>query len=453
MASSPSKAEGWDQLTKHVKIPDTLYKAVRDNTPNILDTEDALLQSLEGNHTGKVTASVDSFVAQCSSAYQSATDGLADTIKALLQYGYGFNTEGVSDKQLVQELAREMKAASETVKSRDITRGSVSASGVSGSDGTVLRNTIDKHGHNIESGMMGTIVAEVMNDKNSGGIPGRERIDYYMSGQPERAANSLDFGVAIKDRVTDSLRVAGAENILRDGSFDSILLNNNQVGKFGWHFSDAANFTAETETIYRFKHNTNRQVTPSGRAIKFNGTADDTLVQYIAQGQNQAFSSDVPYLLVVHWNRVSTATGTLNLRLGSKTASATIGSATAGVWNRTVIGLSSGDCWYDNFKEDWTNPFTGLSIPDRGEGVRVSVGVDTLSGAVIVDEILLIPMTEFNGCWYAAVAGTSDGDALKGDKWTFTDSANETGRTQLTIAKKFSVSLPSTTGTPTYADA
>ena len=449
-----TEAKVMTQVANIVKVADELYKYAETNSPNFQDIKDTLFQNFEGDHVTKVTGVFSTFENSLSNAYISMMRGTEEPLRVLANEFFEIPIQGRNIKDIVKDIAFEMQAASETVRYRNITRGSVSVGGSNVGGATSLRTTTDENGHEIESGQMGKVQIKVTKDKSQGALAGNEVVQ--ISGAGKAFKNWANQGATTQ--LSQSFNISSAysnSNLLRDPGFDSFNINNNGNAGSGWTMDDTANFTiinkdttSSNRKIYRFSRGQESQPTPAGFSIQFNATSD--ISQYIGRTQAQ-FNTNAPYAFVVPWMRRASCTGTLRATLGSQESTATIGSASNDAWNLLTVGVGSTKGWYNNFKEDWSN--TAIT-PNRGEGVRIKIATETqATGTVVIGHLLLAQMIEFNGAYYLVFPGDSDSDVVKNDIWTYTDSAAETGRIQLNLARFYGVSLPHASGSETYPDA
>lgn len=465
---TPTVAELWDQYAKFCKLYDEVYQfgAVNGSSLNWLDLQDSVIQALEGSHYNTVANNIGTSLSSLANLYLSGKQGAEAILRNILKIGYTIPDTGLNIQQVCELIAESLSDNSHTVKSRDYTLGTITADGSNVGSGVIYRTTKDKNNATIEVAQPGTVKIEVVNDKSSGArIAGQERIKFYGSGI--RKENEIDLGTATNEVKETSFRTSQSPTaMVVDGSFENFVgsadANPSSAVQGQWiiyNSSDAKDKTvvqiidkdSSSPDFYRYHKNTGSEA-KNGRALKF--VSDGYLSQYAGRN-NRVFLADRPYILVARWMRKASATGNLTLALGSQTATTTIGSGTNDQWNSLVLGASTStgdnEGWYDNFKQDWSN--SGFD-PADGEGVRIRFEVDTLAtGTVIVDEIVCEPGFYFNGHWYFPISGGADGDMVKGDFYTVSDSENATGRIQYTTARYFGKSFPSTTGTPTYADA
>lgn len=451
-----TKAKIWDDmLSQRIKIADLIYTSGATASPNFLGIKDTLIQGLEGDQVAKEVQGLESTEDAWSKLYEGVMDGCYPYIKALAEGFYEISTKGKTEKQVMKELAIAMTAASETIASRVITRGTVSTSGISSNTtGTIFRTTTDENNKEIESGQMGKIKIEIIRDKQTGAQAGLE--DVRFSGVGDVFKNWINRK-DITDKIGET-KVACAYsngNLLNDAGFDSFTLANNGSAASGWVMNNTSYFTminkdtsASDRKIYRYPLGQENVAVPAGVAVQFN--QDANIAQYIGRNLFR-FSNDVPYALVCPVMRRSSCDGTFTLTLGSQTEAYTVSSWTNDQWALATLGVGDRKGWYSVFKDDWEN---AALTPRRREGVQVKLDLASrTTGALVMSHPFLLPMFEYNGAFYLVVAGDANGDFLKGDFYTYTDSATEAGRNQFHLAQKYGVSLPHATSSETYSDA
>jgi hypothetical protein len=134
-------------------------------------------------------------------------------------------------------------------------------------------------------------------------------------------------------------------------------------------------------------------------------------------------------MLIVAYNReVGTCDGTLTIEMGNKTNNVVL-AAQAG-WNLLSVPSSPGqDCWYENFMENDAD-------------VKITLSGRT-TGTLLVDDVLLVPFTPFDGSWYMVVGGATK--FLLDDEFTWTDTATES-KIQKWLWRAYGRYLPHATG-------
>lgn len=427
-----SKAELWDQLTKAIKILDETFKYAGQNTTNFLGLLDSLQQAYEGHHIGITNSQMASLRSQI-----NAVCGVSTPLDALLieLARVGYNSLATTAATALDDIAKGMNAASETITNRAWTYGSISAGVSNTGTGTVYRLTTDKYSGTIETGAFpgGVVKVEITDDKKNGKSSGTAQASIYGSGIIP--TDSIALGTCPSG--TNTLTAFRSQDgILSNVDFVTYTDDGSNVGATGWTFAATTKTTkldVDTSNYYRKQSDGTAGVT-----IKF--MDNNTATQYIVDASG---SIDItkPVFLIVRYYRYSICDGTLTIRLGSKTETVTLTSVSDTTWLDVVLGVADSDGWYDNFKED-----------SGGYGARILIDLASrTTGALGIGEIILAQPTEYDGKWYLMTAGRTD--FIRGDYFTFTDSVSNTGRVQTTLARLYRKHLPHTAGTPTYADA
>lgn len=455
--STPTKSELWDQVTKHIAAADAFFKFANSNSPNYLGLEDSVIQSLEGQHAGSIASYYSSWRAEMNARFAAFRTPLLTLLRELAKFGYSLSVDRKTDRQVLLEIADAMNTASETVKNRAMTYGSISAGGSNVGSATIYRCTKDVHNNDLEVAVSGTVRADIVRDKNTGAVQGNEVLVFRGNGNVR--VDSIQYADSTNEVVENKTLLTSGNNstLLKDGSFDQLettssLTKNDQPG--GWKLSDYANFERDTTNFFRFKQGEGAKLNGGGTSLVAKSNTNDVwFAQYIGRS-NSRFKADVPYFVAIRVMVDNVATdGTLTLRLGSQTVTLDLSPLSANVWTTLVIGLDNKG-YFDVFKENWIDPDTNQ---DLGVRVRADVTSRTVAGKIYFDEMVMGEGIPFNGNYYFPVAGpNADGtskDALVGDTYSWADSSANTGRIQTILSELLGFSFPHTGGTPTYADA
>jgi hypothetical protein len=137
----------------------------------------------------------------------------------------------------------------------------------------------------------------------------------------------------------------------------------------------------------------------------------------------------------VAWNRqVGSASGTLTLALGSKTTNVVVAAQTG--WQVLYLPVTYLNCWPDNFMQN---------------DMTLYIDWARTSGDLLIDDVMLVPMSAFRGQWYMPIGGATP--YVKGDKFTWSDSISSDSIIQYWLAHAFSMYLPhNAAGAETWAD-
>lgn len=415
-----SKSELWTQLLNEIKILDNIFKFGVSNSPNYLGMEEVLQEAWVGDHVGSSQQQLANIRSQLSSILRNASGFLTPCLLELARIGY--SSSATSASVALNDIYDGM-IATETVKERDFTFGSVSAGGSNVGTGTVLRLTKDAQGHDLEGGFANAGITKILvvKDFASGKTKGNEEASLFGSGQVK--VDELVLGTAPSSTAVLLAKMA-TDGLLSNAGFETITGTAPAISVDSWTMGDAADFDEETTTIYR-----------GSKALEF--VDNGTITQYL---NTITLDTTKPIFVRLLFNRVSSCDGTLTLRLGTQTEAVSLVAQTG--WTALTLGDgASTKGWYENFQENYS-----------GNGIRLEISLASRTvGSLLIDEVTVIQPTAYDGKFYALFAGNTD--FLEDDFFTFTDSVANTGRTQYWLARVFGKYLPHTSGAPTYADA
>ncbi len=186
--------------------------------------------------------------------------------------------------------------------------------------------------------------------------------------------------------------------------------------------SAIGNFDVNQTTTYRTYQG-------EGTATSLVINANDGVTQDLSTRRAQ-FDPTEPVYVQVAVNRNSTGCdGTFTINFGAVSTAVTLTTLGASGWNIIRIGLSS-DNYFKNFNAD------PLDIE-----LVVSGGA---TFGLLVDDVIVAPMTDFDNLWYNFVGGATP--AARDDVYTWSDT--EVGGTKLQeeFWRAFGLYLPHTTG-------
>jgi len=423
-----TKASFFTQIANLIKILDETYKYSAINTTNLLDVIETAQQSYEGNHISATESAVASFRSNYSGILSSGTALLNSVILDLARQGY--NSLSTSVVAALVDIAKGMNDGTETILNRSFTFAPIVSGGSNVGTGTVYRTTKGKWGHDLESGVGGTVRVNITSDRNTGRQSGAEQSVIFGDGQ--KPADQLDIGTA-SGTTADLSSKRISDSILANSSFDTFA-GTGGGGTFAatpWTVSSQSNFDGDISNYYR----TPASGTPASLKFLTNASIEQTF-----STAGISFDTTRPAFLIVRFNRqIGLCDGTLTIRLGSQTESVVLAAQTG--WNVITLGIgATNKGWYDVFKED-----------NSGNGVRIKIELSgRTTGTLLVDDVLLVQPQLYNGLYYMLVPGQTD--FLIGDTFSFADTVAETGIIQKWIARLYSTSLPHTSGAPTYPD-
>lgn len=394
-------ANAWAQWALAIKVVDQLQKFGSANAPNYLDMEDALTTVLDGEFTPGAIPIIRSLVRDrlASGLTRDALRAifrpfLAETLRAIgsteLRAGGQFN-EALG----LRELRQYMEDNAQLLKSRNMTFDTSATGAVTGT-GAISRLTVDKDSNNLECTGVETKTFRCDKDQNSGAQKHAEEFQVEFADADNSGLQWIGTGGT--RRIT-SLH-ANSGRILVNPSFETGALTNNtalaSTGQLtGWDVGTAASWKTYSSAAYVYRGFVGQPSTLWGLEC----VASDTITQVVkAENPGAQFDPDTPYHLQIAWQRLASATGTITIHLGTQSTSVNISTGTNGVWNVLELDLDSSR-FYDNFKED---------------ALDVKIVVATLAtGTVVIDDVILAPMTNLDGTWWAVTGGATPW--LKGD--------------------------------------
>ena len=284
-----------------------------------------------------------------------------------------------SESEMLQEFYDYFRRNNRYVQSRVFTYGTPTAAAGNTGNGQILRLTRDKFNYFMEGGYVDSKRAICVADENTG--TGRGREVFQVKGQ-----------ASARDELERS--GSGIEGTFTGMTIDDSILNNAGFrARSGTDASPTAitswdSTAGNSSSIYTFTTATTFRRAPSD-PIDGTGTRAITLVastrlqQNLNESRQTSLSPDIPYLLVVVWNRNS-ASGTFTFRLGNIGTTVTVAAQSG--WTVTTVPNPLGQgCWYRQFAQ--ANLLVEL------EWVRTG-------GSPIIAEALLVPGAYFDGTWY-----------------------------------------------------
>lgn len=398
------------------------------NADNFVDKANVAILALAPDHqsaVGGALAAARARLASCVSVEQAAS-----ILTPLLRtYARVIGVPDTSTDAMWDELYDYYVAQSKRVTTRAITFGSVTAGASNAGTGTLLRLTKDAQNFDIEAVHIETKLARCVADEHSGGAEHEETFE--LRGEP-LAFDALEYDGSGEIIRTTAISARSTSRYLDNPSFSSLSggTDASPTGILGWTVSTIANveITRNTGEYYR---DFVGDLSPGALELKNN-----VLVSQNLNRRNVRIDDTFPYFLQVAYNRQSSCDGTLTLRLGSKSASVVLSTATNNTWALLRIGPSS-DNWFENWNEE--DPTVEIELSGR------------TTGTVFVDDVLFGPFFRFDRTYIAIVGGATP--FLSGDTFTWTDTGGATGVLQYWSWRAFGRYLPhSTGGTVTWAE-
>lgn len=412
-------AETWTAFGKLVElVNDHDNYANTQASANLLDNYDAVVNELDGLFLPRVQPKLERLMAAV--AQPLTRQGLRDLfdpyILELARVGdFPELRSGQIDLgRALFRIKEKLDTDADTLNSRGMTIngvGSITGTGT----GTIYRVSVDKDGNTLEAISPDTWTAEVVADQ-TGGLGGRaaEHRELWEVRGSRRAATALEYtGAGLRQQVASV--DAQSFNLLRNASFEqgaSAVGDNAALSTTtditGWTAGAAASIkvrlsSVDSSYVFRgFQGDGQPGTTLAG--LEFTGsTTLSQILQNVSPGV--LFDAHTPYICLVRWKRLASATGTLRLRLGADNNTVDISTGSNGVWNTLIVGTDSGT-YYDNFVE---------------QDLDVQIATESLAvGTVVIDDVILAPMTFFPDLgWLLPVGGATP--FLRGDTFSWSD--------------------------------
>lgn len=413
--ATPTEAEIQDQIRRAIKIFEELRQYGEENADNLVGMQDAFVQNLEGDYSPAAAAAMEGFRTRVAAAL--AADPPSVLAPLLLTYAKFLDVPERDAQGIFDRLFDHFVDNALTVQSRVFVFGAPTPDGGNTGDGEIVRLNTDKEGFDIENQFADAKVAECVQDQSTGTVRHEEV-----------------FEIRTGDAGRDAVQVQGSGILaaLSAQSARQSLLANPSFSNFGgtiavptsitnWTVGAIGNFEIDEVNFYRgFLGDT----TPRSLKIK----ATENVSQKI-ENVGLALNPNVPYLLQVAWNRsVGGATGTLEIRMGTKVVSVVVAAQVG--WQRLRVVPD----FPVNFNE---------------EALDIEIDWTRTAGDLLVDDVLFIPGTNIDNSWYWLIGGQTP--FLLDDKFTWTDT--ETGAIlQRWFWRSFGRYLPHAPAAPTWAE-
>lgn len=424
--ANPSEAEVQAQITAAVELLDEIYNFGSVNAENFVALENVLVQAFEGDYVPDATNALSTIRRGVASAITGA-NAAALLGPLFLQYAKVLDVPYSDMASIFSELTDDFIANAKDVNSRNFTFAATpTAGGGNTGDGVLNRLTIDEEALKIENTIAEAKQAECTRDQRSGATIHEESF-LIRGARAER--DLLELTGSGKSGALIALSARHSSSYIRNPSFDDVVATALPVitALTGWTVAGSiANLENDATNYYRtFKG------ASAPASIKF--LTNERIYQPLTE-LDATFPANAPLYVQIAWNRaIDAADGTLTLRWGTN-SKAVVLAAQAG-WQILRLDLDE-NLWFDNWNE---------SVPD----IEIELSGNA-AGSVHVDDVIVAPMTLFDGTWYSLVGGGTP--FLRDDIFTWTDT--EVGAIlQTWFWRAFGLYLPHVNdGTETWAD-
>lgn len=417
--ASPTLAECETQLKNLVKIFDDFLTG---GAATFLTNEDTYVQSLETNLPAEALDPIRAARAKVDEFLLGFVDAVTPIIREM---GRLIDAPETDVRTIIQRRLYDYYIANtKTIKSRGITYGSISAGGSNVGNGTINRLTKDAQNLDIEATFLDIKTAKIVSDQSTG-TNKHEEVFEFRGGARSLAPTISPLGSGL---VTQIPCVSAASSLFLNPSWSDFEGTVTALTSLtNWTVaSSLSNLNLDGTNYYRgFPGDT----TPY--ALKF--LANESISQLLSLG-GRVIDPLVPMYCQIAYNRqVGAGDGTITLTVGSKSATVNLAAQTG--WNilRLAIGQNN---WYERFMENDLDITIALS--------------SRTTGSVLIDDLIFVPYTNFDGLWYCPVGGSTP--FLKDDYDTFTDAlTGSDSKIQKWLWRGFSAYLPHT-GSPSVTD-
>lgn len=426
--ANPTQTEIQTQIKNSVKPLDLVRKTAEVTATTLATAIDTAIQALEGDYSVEALDALEQFRSRYASLM---TSGAVVSLLAphLKNYAILNGWPETDPDSLMGRLYDYFIANSLTVKSRDITFGSISAGGSNVGTGTINRLTVDENALKIEATTVEVKTFECVLDANSRSSEGEEVFEVRGKAASKDGLETLGSGLSAEMR---AVSCRDSSSFITNPSFETYTGTAAVPTDIqGWTVSDLTkceiDTTGTTTTAYRQMPGSTTMY-----SLKLDGVT--TLTQELSV-RDTKLSPGVPYYLQIAYNReVGSGSMTIQIELGNTTKSVVLAAQTG--WNILRLDIGSGS-WFKNFNKQ-----------DLAVVVKCTAYT---SGYVLLDDIVFVPMTQVDGCYYTIV-GTQT-PFLRRDIFTFTDTGGTSAILQYWFWRGTGHYLPHTTGgTETFAD-
>lgn len=431
--ANPSEASVQTQIGTFIKVLDEMFNYASENTENFIADRDGVVTGLDNDFSAGTSAGLATIEAGLSALLDGGTD-LTDS--GFLAYAKQQDFPEMDIQQIFTRLQQSFIDNSESVDSREFTYGTPTADGGNVGDAILSRLTTDQFAQDIENATPEAKIVTCTSDANSGATKHAEvyeirgaaafknNLDVTGSGEVGAiiSATTRDTQAFVSNPSFSSFQPAASPPVDVPAGSLTALTDWTPIGSA----TDFSNLSIDVGETYR-------DIVGQSPAALGIGAADGVKQKFsVVQAQ---FNPLIPYYVQIAYNRADGAfSGTLQLTFGDQAVSVVLAAQTG--WNvlRIVLDESS---WYDVFNA--TDP-----------GIEIEVTAFT-SGTLLVDDVIVAPMTLHDGTWYALVGGQTP--SLIDDEFTFADTALEAAILQFWFWRLYDRYLPhNSAGAETWAD-
>lgn len=417
--ATPTFAEAQAQIKRLCYLLHLVRDRAEITATTIATQIDTIQQAIEGDFTAEELDAVEAFRSRYASLMTSEVVSSLLTPE-LLHIAKVRDWPDTDPIAILSRLYEYMDANALSVNSRNITFGAVAAVGSPAGTGTINRLTKDENDYPIEATTVEVKTFTCVQDANSQTEKGEEVFEVRGKAANKDGLETAGSGVLGTLRAMSGKDTA---QTLQNPSFTTYTGSAaTPTAIAGWTPIASptvyTNLEIDTTNFYRTYPGET-----TGASLKIKTTTDGVSQALSVLGAK--LSPTVPYYAQVAWNRqVGSFSGTIRLSVGGSTVSVVCAAQTG--WQVLRIALDQ-SLWLKNFNE-------------QDLDVKVEITAFT-SGYVLVDDVILVPMSQIDGCWYTIVGGATP--FLRGDSYTFTDSGGTDAIIQYWLWRGYGMYLPS----------
>lgn len=367
--AAPTFAEAVAKLKAKAKILNEIKKFAGTNSPNLVD----LLRTYE--ETDKADGSVPR--TPFASTIKAAVAALLKNPGATLAAELGdmarsaqVASRATSPQDQIDAIVRYMIGASQSVKTRAFTSGAFSSGSPYVGNGTIERVTKDENGLDLEARFADVYTLRVEQDAQAGGSIQKGRESWRIEGKPY--VDEAEWGLSGRGSgLSMPVNAVNADDSrLRNPNFSEIPTGGDATPTAipGWTSAtaiagDGSDYVVDRTNYYQESKGDNGS--PASLQIK----ATRTLSQKLSV-RGISVDPRVPYYCAVKLNaQIGTATGDLQLVMGTKSKTVTVDGLTG--WQEIKLPASNvSDLWFKNWNE--TDAAIKLVWTRTGGTIRVT---------------------------------------------------------------------------------
>jgi len=411
MPATPTRAQSANQVKDAVRLVNDTLGGVSPSLPN---NELTLISNLNSDFAAEQASGAASFRAQVAQVLNRASVALTPPLVAFVKHQIPAAPERTI-QPVLSRIYLDLIANAETIQSRNMNFGPAVPNGGNVGTGVIFRLNKDEANYDLEATHPDLKTVICVRDVQGGATQHEESFRIRGSGANVDSLEVAGSGRSVTDSNTSSktskasqLKNAGFEEFaLGSATFSgdvAALASDSSVT--GWELLNPGG--ASDPTLFDVDR------TPALQYRVLSGVTTPISLRMKANARlRQAFSVNRvrlvfsrPYTVVFHVKPENAADGSITVTWGSKSQVFTVGSLTAGVWNKVSVDLDL-DLWPQNFNQN--APVYQIEWSGR------------TTGELLFDEIeSLMEWGRFDGHWFHVSGGLVNW--LNNDQITFTDS-------------------------------